>query len=75
MATQPDFILQYARYLEKDFEGQGLENIEIYVESYVALNGRRSRPYLDPGVNLLELEDSFAHKNWILPFDETITGF
>ena len=75
MATQPDFILQYARYLEKDFEEQGLENIEIYVESYVALNGRRSRPYLDPGVNLLELEDSFAHKNWILPFDETITGF
>ena len=74
MSTQPDFILEYAKFLEKHFKSQGHENLEIYVDSYVALNGRLSQPYIDPKVNLLEKKDSFKHKDWILPFKDEIKG-
>ena len=74
MSTQPDFILQYAHFLKDHFESQGHQNIEIYVESYVALNGRRSQPYIDPGTNLVAERESFRHKHWILPFKDEIKG-
>jgi hypothetical protein len=74
MSTQPDFILQYAHYIEEQFRQKGIKNIGIYVNSYVALNGRKSQPYIDPNVNLLTQKESFNHKNWILPFDEEIKG-
>jgi len=74
MSTQPDFILEFAHYLASYFESQGHRNLEVYVNSYVALNGRRSQPYIDPNVNLLNFEESFKHKNWILPFNDEIKG-
>ncbi len=74
MATQPDFILEYAHYLKKHFSSQGHENIGVYVESYVALNGRRSRPYINPEVDLTSFKESFKHKSWILPFNDEIKG-
>ena len=74
MAFQPDFILEYAHYLADHFKKDGHRNIEVYAESYVALNGRQSRPYIDPEVNLLEHDDSFEHKTFILPFNDEIKG-
>ncbi len=74
MQTQPDFILQYAHFLEAHYKKQGIKNPEIYVESYVALNGRRSQPYIDPKVDLTKINDSFKHKTWILPFNDKIYG-
>lgn len=75
MNTQPDFILEYAKYLAGHFRAQGHKNIEVYVESFVALNGRESRRYIDPTVNLLNQKESFQHKTWILPFKDEIKGF
>ena len=74
MSTQPDFILEYAKYLQQHFESQGHKNIEIYVDSYVALNGRSSERYIDPKVDLLKQTESFKTKNWILPFKDEIKG-
>ncbi|SNS52723.1 Vitamin K-dependent gamma-carboxylase [Ekhidna lutea] len=73
MSFQPDFILDYAHYLRDHFAAQGKE-VEVYVESYVALNGRRSQPYIDPSVDLANQKKSFKHKNWILPFKDEIKG-
>ncbi len=74
MATQPDFILEYAKYLEKHFKSQGHQNIEIYVDSFVALNGRMSQRFIDPTIDLTTLNNSFQHKNWVLPFNDEIKG-
>ena len=74
MATQPDFILEYAHYLKRHFESQGHQNLQVFVESYVSLNGRGSQPYIDPDVDLAQLKPSFKHKNWILPFNDEIKG-
>jgi hypothetical protein len=74
MSTQPDFILEYAHFLGEHFETQGHENVAVYAESYVALNGRLSQPYVDPNVDLMKQRESFRRKNWILPFNDTIKG-
>ena len=39
MSSQPDFILEYAHYLGNHFKSQGHKNVQVFVESYVALNG------------------------------------
>jgi len=74
MSTQPDFILQYAYMLRDYYTEQGVENPEVYVESYVTLNGRLNTQFIDPKINLANEKESFAHKNWILPFYGTIKG-
>lgn len=74
MTTQPDFMLEYAHYLKTHFEGQGHKNLQVFVESYVALNGRRSTLYIDPEVDLTQFNESFKHKTWILPFSDEIKG-
>jgi hypothetical protein len=72
MSFQPDFILEYAHYLGDHFSRQGHQNIQVFVESYVALNGRMSRPYINPKIDLYREKESFYHKNWILPFESDI---
>lgn len=66
MATQPDMIIEYAHYLHDHFGSQGHQNIEVYVESYVTLNGALSKPYIDPKVDLAKESDTWRHKEWVL---------
>jgi hypothetical protein len=74
MATQPDFILEYAHFLEKHFSSKGHQDISVFVDSFVALNGRKSSRYIDPKVDLTKEHESFAPKKWILPFNDEILG-
>ncbi|KAA5821976.1 HTTM domain-containing protein [Algibacter amylolyticus] len=74
MSAQPDFILEYAHYLGDHFTGQGHKNVQVFVESYVALNGRLSTPLIDKTVNLYAEKESFKPKHWILPFKDDIKG-
>ena len=74
MSFQPDFILEYAHYLRDHFENQGHQAVEVYVDCSVALNGRVSKPYIDPEVDLGKERESFRHKTWILPFEDEIKG-
>lgn len=74
MSFQPDFILEYAHFLHDHFEEKGVTNPEVRVQCYVALNGRLSKQYIDPKINLAEQNESFKSKDWILPFQNTIWG-
>jgi hypothetical protein len=75
MSFQPDFILQYAHYLHDYYEKTGMFDPVVKVHSQVALNGRLTKEYIDPNVNLAKEYESFSHKAWIRPFNDTITGF
>ncbi|WP_291910087.1 HTTM domain-containing protein [Chitinophaga sp. CB10] len=68
MSTQPDMILKYAYHLRNDFEQKGWKNPEVYAEIYVALNGQRSRLFIDSTVNLAAQPLSWRHYKWILPY-------
>jgi hypothetical protein len=74
MSFQPDFILEYAHYLRDHFEAQGHQQVEVYAESRVALNGRLGQTYVDPSVDLAQKEEGFHHKHWLLPFNGNISG-
>ncbi len=74
MATQPDMILQYAHILRDYYKNQGFHAPQVYVDSYVALNGRLGRPLIDPLVDLAKERESFKHKSWIIPFNDEIKG-
>ncbi len=68
MATQPDLILQYAKIIETEVQKKGWDDPKITADIYVTLNGKRSKQFIDPTVDLTELTDGFGQKTWILPF-------
>ncbi len=75
MSFQPDFILEFAHFIGNYYKNKGIKNIEIYADSYVTLNGRMSKQFIDPKANLYNEKRGFNHKKWILPTDEDIKGF
>lgn len=70
MATQPDMIIQYAHYLKEKYQKLGIKNPKITVESYVSLNGKGSRLYINKYVDLTKVRDGFHHKWWLLPSEQ-----
>jgi hypothetical protein len=75
MATQPDMILQYAHILKDFYSKKGYESPQVYVDSYVALNGRLGRPLVNPLTDLAKEHESFLPKSWIIPLNDEIKGF
>jgi len=65
MATQPDMILQYAHYLAAYYKTKGFETPKVTVDSYVTLNGRRNRQFIDPNTDLAGLSYKWGSKPWI----------
>lgn len=59
MSTQADFILEYAHFLEEEYKEKGIKNPSVYVESFVALNGERSRRYVRSELDLTKFQDSW----------------
>ena len=75
MSFQPDFILEYAHYLGDYFNNNGFNNVEVYAESYVTLNGRTSKVFVDPNVDLMKERRGFSNKEWITELEDEIKGF
>lgn len=67
MSTQPDLILQYAHHIRSTYSSDCTVTA-IHADSYVNLNGRGSRPYIDPNVNLLTVTDQGDRLTWLLPY-------
>ena len=74
MSFQPDFILEYANYLGDYYKNKGHQNIQVFADSFVALNGRRSQRFVDKDFNLYGVKESFKNKKWILPLNDEIKG-
>ena len=72
MSFQADFIIEYAHFLGNHFTLQGHKNIEVYADSFVALNGRRSKRFIDPNINLMKEKRSLKHYSWIIPLKDEI---
>lgn len=68
MSTQPDLLLKYAQYLAKVYAEKGVEAPQVFAEVYVALNGERSKPFIDPSVNLAAQKLDWKPIPWILPY-------
>ena len=66
MATKPDFILQYAKHLKQVWKAKGMNDPIVTADIFVTLNGRRSKRFVDPAVDLATQKDTWKHKEWIL---------
>lgn len=66
MAFQPDMILQFAHFLGRKYQQKDQPIPQVRAEVYATLNGRPSRLLIRPDVNLMEIQDGWQQKEWIL---------
>ena len=72
MVTHPDMILQYAHYLRDRRAGVGQE-VEVYGDFWVRLNGRDVQQFIDPETDLARTDWEWtATKKWILPEHQSV---
>lgn len=74
MSFQADFILEYAHFLAQHYKKKGMQAPKVFVESWVALNGRKAQLFIDPKVDLTTQKEGFQPKTWIIPFNDEISG-
>ena len=67
ISTQPDLILQLGHHIRDDFERRGFGPVEVRVDAFVSLNGRKLARLIDPDVDLGSIEDGVGQAPWILP--------
>ena len=68
----PEIILETAHIIQKEWLKEKGQNVEVRVDAKCSLNGRKPQVLIDPNVDLTKIEDSFKHKEWIMPFDQTM---
>ncbi|MGE8722251.1 HTTM domain-containing protein [Leptospira terpstrae] len=60
MTIQPEHILQFAKYLQKqEYERTGIAGIPVYVLSHVSINGKPARPLFSPNEDLTKIKINF----------------
>jgi vitamin K-dependent gamma-carboxylase len=67
ITTKPDMLLQYAHFLGGRLRETGHEPTGLYATVWASLNYRPPQLLIDPGRNLLDVERSLAHADWIMP--------
>lgn len=67
-SVKPDLIYSFARKLEAEFKQKGYENIEVYANARVSVNGRPYHQFTREDVNLLSVRwNYFGNQDWLLP--------
>ncbi|WP_458628465.1 HTTM domain-containing protein [Winogradskyella sp. PC D3.3] len=65
-STKPDIIWQFSQHLKQDFAKKGIP-IQVFVNSFVSVNGKPSKRLIDPKVDIANEEwHHFKHHDWIL---------
>src|SRR5262249_31049455 len=68
VGQKPDFLFQYAQYLKKVQEKDGIARPVVKADVQVILNFREPQPMVDPGINLAEVRyPLLGHATWIAP--------
>lgn len=66
MATQPDMMVDYAKFLKKEYLAKGFTDPIVHAQSYVTVNGSGSREFIDPTIDLSAQSNSFfVTKTWV----------
>ncbi len=63
----PDILLQFAHYLDEHFRKQGISDPIVRLNGKCSLNGRDWAPFVDPKLDLSQLDRNLKHNDWILP--------
>lgn len=70
MSTQPDMMVDYAKFLKKEFSKKGFVNPTVRAQSFVTLNGSGSKEFINDSIDLsLESNSFLKNKTWIKDFN------
>ena len=65
--SYPDFMWQFAQRLKREYAVKG-EDISVFVNSRVSVNGKPYQEFIDPKIDLGSVSwNYFGHNDWILP--------
>ena len=67
ISCYPDFMWQFTQRLKQEYKEKG-EEISVYVNSRVSVNGKPYQQFIDPEIDLGKVSwNHFKHNQWILP--------
>ena len=70
VATKPDLMWQLAQKIKATETEKG-NDVAIYMNSKVSINGGPFHQFTDPKIDIANLNwDLFKHSNWLLPSPE-----
>ena len=69
MKSQPDMILQFVEHIGGEFTDKNGYAPNVFVESRMSLNGRRSQEFTDKTIDIYSLQNPKEY-NWITEFKE-----
>lgn len=68
--TKPDAIWQFAQHLKKEYAKKG-QDVAIFANCRVKVNGRKLRPLIDSSVDLTSVSwNHWGHTEWILDSED-----
>ncbi len=70
MSSQPDLIVQLGKHIAWDFQQKGHGPVEVRVEAWVSLNGRKPALLIDPEVDINRVDNSWRPADWLLPMPQ-----
>ncbi|OUS01681.1 hypothetical protein A9Q86_06385 [Flavobacteriales bacterium 33_180_T64] len=66
-SSKPDVMWQFSKRLKRIYTEKGMD-VEVHIRSYISINGRQSRRFIDPNIDIASVKWShFKHHDWILP--------
>ena len=69
--AQPDMILQFAHFIEKEYEKEWGEEVQVFAKIKTGLNGRPRSLFVDPERDLTKVQwEFFKAADWIGPYPE-----
>lgn len=69
MGWRPDMVVQFARYLATVMPRAGLQPLKVETRTYVSLNGRKPKLFIDPNTDLAAQPWPFGRPHWLLRVD------
>ncbi|WP_459210539.1 HTTM domain-containing protein [Aquimarina rhabdastrellae] len=71
ISNKPDAIWQFAQRLREEYAQKG-KDIAVYVDSKVSINGKKSKIFIDPKVDLASAPWNYFTTNpWIIKYPKT----
>jgi len=70
MSKNPDMVLQFAHHIADVWHQRGYDQVEVYAEVRVPLNGREPQLLVDPTVDLAAQPRTLKPAEWIMPLKE-----
>lgn len=72
MAGNPEMILQFSHFLEKELARQDIRNIRVKAICFSSLNNRKMQMLVDSTVDLAAQKNTWKHYDWIVPLKEPL---